>query len=124
MTDQAYDGIERRKHARVEVAQTAVVLARYNSGVEFKIESISVGGARLFGPLTLEEGERVQILFEVDGHPIDVHAEVISIVTRSVDRDRVLVRFVELAPDTAERIRAMIQHALEHEEDQLGSPED
>ncbi len=124
MTDQAYDGVERRKHARVGVTQTAVVLARFNSGVEFTIESISVGGARLFGPLTLEEGERVQILFEVDGHPIDVHAEVISIVTRSVDRDRVLVRFVDLAPDTAERIRAMIQHALEHEEDQLGSPED
>jgi len=48
------------------------VLARHNPGVTFSIENISVNGCSLVGPLTLSVGDRVQILFEVDGSPIDV----------------------------------------------------
>lgn len=41
------------------------------------IESLSISGARLSGSGTFGMGERVQVLFEVDGAPIDVTAEVV-----------------------------------------------
>jgi len=114
---------ERRAHPRAEVTQTAVVLARHNAGVEFTIESVSIGGARLAGPMSLAQGERVQILFEVNGRPIDVEAEVVRLMERTFDHDRVAVRFVKIDPSARELIRIMVEQALEHAEQQLAEDE-
>jgi hypothetical protein len=89
------------------------VLARANAGVPCRIESISLGGARLAGQLTLSDNESVQILFEIDGRPLDVRAEVIRVVERSFDRDVVLVRFVDLPPSARDLIREMVRRAIE-----------
>lgn len=89
------------------------MLARANDGIAFQIESISIGGARLAGPLTLEADEAVQVLFEIDGRPLDVRAEVIRVVARSFGRDVVLVRFVDLSDDNREAIREMVRRASE-----------
>ena len=94
------------------MSTTAVVLARSNDGVPFRIESLSIGGARLAGPLTLNNDEPVQILFELDGHPLDVRGEVIRVVDRTLDRDIVLVRFVDLADHARELIREMVRRTL------------
>lgn len=107
--------IDRRRDPRVDVAETAVVLARFNSGTDFTIENISVGGARIVGPITLDQGERIQILFEMDGLPVELKAEVVSIVTRTFESDRVLVRFVEVEPTMRDSIRAMVQRRLDRE---------
>jgi hypothetical protein len=115
--DKPTDRRERRVNPRAEISATAVVLARHNSGVAFTIETISIGGAGLVGPLTLSQGERIQILFELDGHPIDVHGEVLKIVSRTFETDRIMVRFVDLAPATRELIRALVLRRLEREDE-------
>jgi hypothetical protein len=113
VTDESRDIVERRRHQRAAVSTTAVVLARANDGVSARIESISIGGARLSGRLTLSDREAMQVLFEVDGHPLDVKAEVIRVVDRTFDRDVVLVRFIDLADNARELIREIVRRALE-----------
>jgi len=56
---------ERRAHPRSEISTRAVLLARHNAGVEMQIVSISLGGARLIGEITLSLDERDEILFEI-----------------------------------------------------------
>jgi hypothetical protein len=107
-SEEAVISIDRRVHPRAEVKKTAVVLARHNAGVTVTIESVSIGGARFVGPLTLREGERIQILFEVDGHPVDVGAEVIWGKPQDINHDRVAVRFVEIPDDAKELIHKLV----------------
>ncbi len=96
---------------------TAMVLARHNAGIAFVIESLSVSGARLVGPLTLGMGERVQILFEIDERPVDVNAEVVRVTKQDLMTDSIAVRFVELSSDARESIRGLVLRTLEHEGD-------
>jgi hypothetical protein len=111
--DRRIQSEERRRYPRAVVSTAAVVLARANDGVRFTIESISIGGARIRGPLTLSANERLQILFEVDDHPVDVRAQVICVVERTFERDVVLVRFIDVADDARARIREMVRRAIE-----------
>ena len=109
------DTDERRQYRRVPAATTAVVLARHNAAVTLTIASISLGGARLEGTITVELGEKVQILFEVKGHPVDVRGEVVRVVMIDMATDHIAVRFVDVEPDAKERIRQLVDHALDAE---------
>ncbi len=103
---------DRRQSPRATVSTSAVVLARHNNGVTFAIENISTTGARLAGPLTLGVGERIQILFEIDGHPVDVKAEVMRVDKYDMMTDRVAVSFRDVDPETQQRITRLVQQAL------------
>ena len=107
--------LDRRGDSRVDHLKPAVVLARHNCGMEFVIESISVGGARLVGEMTLEVGERVQILFELDGRPVEVDAEVVRADRQDVFRDRIAVAFMNLSAHHRDSIRRLVQAALDLE---------
>lgn len=111
---------ERRRDPRAgDLVIQATVLARHNPGVTFSIENISVGGCSMVGPITLFVGDRVQILFEVDGSPIDVSAEVIRAEHLDILNDRIAVKFVDVQPPTRELIQRLVTDAIEREIDQL-----
>ena len=95
-----------------------MVLVRYNAGVALTIENVSTDGARLVGPLAVDLGERVHILFEVDGRPIDVAGEVIRTDLRDMVTDRVSVKFVDVDDETTELLRQFVLGAIEDEERQ------
>jgi hypothetical protein len=107
--------VERRDSTRVEISRAAVVLARHNAGVAMTIESISTGGARLVGGVTLAVGERIQILFEIDQRPVEVLGEVVRAETQDITTDRIAVRFVELTGETRELIRQLVLQTLEED---------
>lgn len=106
----------RREHPRVEVTAHAVILARHNEGVTFTIESISVGGARLVGPLTLEVGERVLVLFEVAGTPIDVEGEVVRAERQDMMNDRVAIAFKNVSETARSLIHQLVLTSLDVED--------
>jgi hypothetical protein len=92
---------------------TAVVLARHNLGVQMMISSISLGGARLVGEITVTVGERVQLLLELDHQPVELDAEVVRVEMVDMATDHIAVRFVA-PPDAAKRlIRALVERSLE-----------
>lgn len=107
---------DRRHDPRIVVATQAVVLARHNDGVALTIDSLSVGGARLVGHLTLDRGERVQILFEVAGQPVEVHGEVIRVEKQDMMTDRIAVKFVEVESRARRLITRLVRDAIAEEE--------
>lgn len=108
---------DRRLHPRVDAGATsALVLARHNPGVTCSIESISVGGARLVGPLTLAVGEWIQILFELDGTPFDVEGEVVRVVHRDITTDHIAVAFKNLSESSRASIHQLVVRALDAED--------
>ena len=112
---------ERRQHPRVDASlASAVILARHNPGVAFSIESISAGGARLVGPLTLEVGERIQILFELEGVPIDVEANVVRVDRQDFVTDHIAVSFKNLSDEARGVIYELVERALDLECELLG----
>lgn len=52
-----------------------MVLVRHNTGVAMMIENISLGGLQLVGPLTVQPGERLEMLFQCEQKSIDVAGE-------------------------------------------------
>lgn len=114
---------DRREHVRVDFNTKAIVLARHNAGVALAIDSISVGGARLIGEITVQVGEHVQILFEIEGHPLDVKAEVVRAEQIDMATDHIAVRFLKLAADTSELLRALVQRHLDVAVEKLAADE-
>lgn len=114
------DGSERREQPRINLATNAILLVRHNPGVAFSIESISVGGARLAGPLTLEVGERVQLLFELEGTPIDVEGEVVRVDRPDIMTDRVAVAFRNLTVTSRAVIEQLVRRSLDLESEDVG----
>ena len=106
---------ERREHPRVDVTARAVVLVRHNAGTECLIDSISMGGARLVGPLTLAVGEHVQVLFEVDGTPIDVEGEVVRAERQDVMNDRIAIAFKNVSESTRLLLHKLVVTSLDRE---------
>jgi hypothetical protein len=100
-------GSERPANPRADIS-TAIVLARHNNGVAMMIESISTSGARLVGPVTLIVGERIQALFDVEGIPVEVFADVVRVETQDIATDRITVRFV----DVSDEKRAYLQRLV------------
>jgi hypothetical protein len=104
---------EHRQHLRAPTAARAVVLARHNAGVALTIVSISLGGARLEGEISVVVGERVQILFEIDAQPIDVGGEVVRVEMIDMAMDHIAVRFLDLPPEAKRLIHRMVERALD-----------
>jgi hypothetical protein len=102
---------DRREHRRVAADTTAVVLARHNRGVRVVISSISFGGARLVGEITVAIGERVQILFEIDHQPIEVEGEVVRVEMLDMATDHIAVRFVSCDPTAKDLIRELVERS-------------
>ena len=109
------DTDERRQYPRASAATTAIVLARHNAAVSLTIASISLGGARLEGNITVAMGERVQILFDVEGHPVDVSGEVVRVEMIDMATDHIAVRFVDVELDTKELIRQLVERSFDAE---------
>jgi hypothetical protein len=93
------------------------VIARHKPGVAFLIESLSVGGAKLIGPLTVGRGERISILFEVDHAPVEVAAEVIRAESFDLETDHVAVRFIGMTDTSRRLIRDLVSQILDLEGD-------
>ena len=89
------------------------MLARHNAAVSLTIVSISLGGARLEGEISVGVGERIQILFEIDGQPIDVHGEVVRVEMLDMATDHIAVRFLDPSPDARGSIREMVERAVD-----------
>lgn len=87
---------------------TAMVLARHNTGVQFALDRLTTAGARLSGPVTLDVGERIRVMFDIAGHPYDVMAEVITVEHASLLIDRIAVRFIELSAESRNAIRDLL----------------
>lgn len=100
---------ERRVYPRATAATTAIVLARHNASVVLTIASISLGGARMVGTITVEIGERIQILFDVEGHPVDVSGEVVRTEMIDMATDHIAVRFVDVSSDAKDLIRRLVE---------------
>jgi hypothetical protein len=110
---------ERRLHPRANVCASAVVLVRHNRGVMMSVDRLSISGASLVGPLTVDRGEHMQILFEIDGHPVDITGEVVRVEARGLMVDHVVVRFVDLAEHTRDLIQDLVTRTLEREDHAL-----
>jgi hypothetical protein len=106
----------RREHQRVAAETTAVVLARHNQGVHVVISSISLGGARLVGEITVAMGERVQILFEIDQQPLEVEAEVVRVEMVDMATDHIAVRFVTTSEAAKRLIRGLVERSLDEDD--------
>ncbi|MEO8840974.1 MAG: PilZ domain-containing protein [Kofleriaceae bacterium] len=109
------DTDERRQYPRAPAATTAIVLARHNDAVALTIASISLGGARLEGSITVAMGERVQILFDVEGHPVDVTGEVVRVEMIDMAIDHIAVRFVDATVEAKELIRQLVELSFDAE---------
>jgi hypothetical protein len=96
---------------------TAVVLAPNAAGVVFLIESLSVGGASLVGPLAAQAGERLSVLFEIDDSPIDLAAEVVRVEQFDFGTDLVAVRFVDVPDRDVERLHVLVSRIMDLEGD-------
>lgn len=87
----------------------AVLLARHNDGVPFDVESLTLGGVRLVGPLALEVGESVQVLIEVEEHLLDVEGEVVHVIRQDALRDCVAVTFTSLSLADRETLLRVVE---------------
>ena len=107
---------ERRLHPRANVCASAVVLVRHNRGVMMSVDRLSISGASLVGPLTVDRGECMQVMFEIDGHPVEITAEVVRVEARGLMVDHVVVRFVDISEHARELIHELVTKTLERED--------
>jgi hypothetical protein len=55
----------------------------------------------------------VQLLFELDSHPVELTGEVICVDHQEIMRDRIAVRFVGVAEQTRALIRELVVRTLD-----------
>jgi hypothetical protein len=103
---------ERRRAPRVDTSIKATVTAGKRT-VPFVIDSLSTTGARLIGPLALALNEKLGIVFAADETRVEVTAEVVRVDTADLMTDQIAVRFIDLASDTQDVLRALVERALE-----------
>lgn len=98
--------VEKRAGKRVDtlVPVTAIVGGRRYA---FKIQNVSMTGARLQGPLTLSLGQHIDLVLELEGlPPAAVVAEVVRVHTADLMTDTAAVRFINLSPAVQAAIAA------------------
>jgi hypothetical protein len=110
---------DRRRHPRANVCASAVVLARHNRGIMMSVDRLSISGASLAGPLSVDRGEHVQIMFEIDGHPIELTGLVIRVEARGLMADQVAVEFVDVPEPARALIDGLVTRTLEREGNEL-----
>jgi hypothetical protein len=103
---------EQRSAPRVGISTRATVSEGRRSAA-FTIDSLSISGARLVGPLVLKLGQRIEIVLQLDTGPIQVDAEVVRVDTPDLMTDQIAVRFVDPSPETRASIREVVRQRLE-----------
>ena len=107
---------ERRGAPRVRVgAQAFIKGGQHDEAIELVLESISTIGAQLVGPLTLEIGDLVELLFALDAHPIRVSAQVVRVEREDIVMDRIAVRFLGLGNEARASIHGLTLRVFEEE---------
>jgi hypothetical protein len=108
---------------RVPTSIVATVTAGKRNGVRFVIENISITGAKLEGPLTIAKGEKIRVLFEAEGHSVQVDAEVVRVDTADLMTDQIAARFIDPSPESRLAIQALVNKILEEQEEDNDSTE-
>ncbi|MBA3458948.1 MAG: PilZ domain-containing protein [Deltaproteobacteria bacterium] len=102
---------------RVPTSIVATVTAGKRSGVRFRIENISITGAKLEGPLTLGKGEKIGILFEAEGTSVQLVAEIVRVDSPDLMTDQIAARFVDPSPEAQQTIETLVNKLLEEQGD-------
>jgi hypothetical protein len=111
---------EQRRSPRITTCTRATVTAGKRRSVKFTIDSLSISGARLVGPLALQRGDRIDITLELDNGPVAVAGEVVRVDTPDLMTDQIAVRFVDTSPTSRAAIRELVRQNLEATEELAG----
>lgn len=87
------------------------VRVRHNEGVALEIERVSANGARLVGELTVAIGERVYLLFDVDGRLGELSGRVIGNQLIDISKARVTVQFTDLNVAATHMVQRLVAPA-------------
>ena len=102
---------------RVPTSIVATVTAGKRSGVRFRIENISITGAKLEGPLTIGKGERIGILFEAEGTSVQLTAEVVRVDSPDLMTDQIAARFIDPSPEAQAAIETLVNKILDEQDE-------
>lgn len=114
---------EQRRAPRIET-KTRATVSDGRRKVEFTIDSLSVSGARLVGPLALQRGHRIDIVLELETGRVELVGEVVRVDTPDLMTDQIAVRFVDPSPESRTALRALVQQALEDADEGADSDEE
>jgi hypothetical protein len=112
-----------KRAPRVDAHLKAVVTAGPKRTVPFMIDSMSVTGARLTGPLTLAKGQVLSVTFTAEGRSVTIDVEVVRVDTADLLNDQVAVRFITIPDDAKDAIDEFVRHRLDEEEAQAREAE-
>ena len=113
-----------KRAPRVDANLKAVVTAGPKRSVPFTIDSMSVTGARLTGPLALVLGQVMSVTFTATGHSVTVEVEVVRVDTADLLNDQVAVRFIKVPNEAKDAIDDFVRQRLEEEKAAASAPPD
>jgi hypothetical protein len=113
-----------KRAPRVDAHLKAVVTAGPKRSVPFTIDSMSVTGARLTGPLALVLGQVLSVTFTASGHSVTIEVEVVRVDTADLLNDQVAVRFIKVPDEAKDAIQEFVRHRLEQDERAAAAPPD
>ena len=113
-----------KRAPRVDANLKAVVTAGPKRSVPFTIDSMSVTGARLTGPLALVLAQVVSVTFTASGHSVTIDVEVVRVDTADLLNDQVAVRFIKVPDDAKDAIQEFVRRRLEQDEHAAAAPPD
>jgi hypothetical protein len=91
---------------------TRATVTKGTRKVPFTINNLSLGGARLVGPLALQKGQRIEITLELDSGTVSVIGEVVRVDTPDLMDDQIAVRFLEPSPEARAAVRDVVMRTL------------
>ena len=113
-----------KRAPRVDANMKAIVTAGPKRSVPFTIDSMSVTGARLTGPLALVLGQVMSVTFSATGRSVTIEVEVVRVDTADLLNDQVAVRFITVPDDAKGAIDDFVKQRLEDEEAARSAPPD
>ena len=113
-----------KRAPRVDANLKAVVTAGPKRSVPFTIDSMSVTGARLTGPLALVLGQVMSVTFTASGHSVTIEVEVVRVDTADLLNDQVAVRFIKVPNEAKDAIDDFVRQRLEEEKAAASAPPD
>jgi hypothetical protein len=113
-----------KRAPRVDANLKAVVTAGPRRSVPFVIDSMSVTGARLTGPLALALGQVISVTFTATGRSVTIDVEVVRVDTADLLNDQVAVRFINVPDDAKDAIHDFVRQRLDDEDAAAAAPPD
>lgn len=86
--------------------------------VPFTIDSMSVTGARLTGPLTLAKGQALSVTFTANERSVTIEVEVVRVDTADLLTDQIAVRYLAVPDDAKDAIEEFVRQRLAQEEEE------